>query len=125
MATTKIRIYMFIKFNILMLIFLLFSSCASGGKVMSVDKFSEVSIGMTQQDLEKKLGRPYSVKDLGNGEIEYTYIQKDDFGARGVIEERHYLITIKDGKVTNTQTKIFNRPAYERNSYEMQTTYKQ
>ncbi|MFA6119559.1 MAG: outer membrane protein assembly factor BamE [Parachlamydiales bacterium] len=111
------------KKNILcFLLLLLISSCAAGGKVLTSDKVSEVTIGMSVQDLESKLGKPYSIKNLSNGQTEYTYIQKDDFGDRGVLQERHYIITIEKGKVVNTETKILNRPAYERNSYEMQTT---
>jgi hypothetical protein len=111
------------KINKILILFILLTSCASGGKTLSSEKFLEVSVGTSVDDLEKKLGKPYSIKNLCNGEIEYTYIQKDDFGARGVLEERHYIFIIKNNKVIRTDEKILNRPAYdEPNSYEMQTT---
>jgi len=90
---------------------------------MTSERFSEVSVGMSSSELEKKLGKPYSIRNLPNNEIEYTYIQKSDFGARGVLEERHYLIILRDNKVIRTDVKILNRPIYERDSYEMQTTF--
>jgi len=106
---------------ILSLSILLFS-CASGGKVMTAEKFSEVSIGMTSDDLNKKFGKPYSIKDLGEGEVEYIYIEKIHMGSR-VLQERHYLIILKNERVTSTKTRYYSRPAYQRNSYEMQTSY--
>lgn len=109
------------KIIILLSLSILLFSCASGGKVMTADSFSEVSIGMTADDLQKKFGKPYSIKDLGEGEIEYTYIEKIHMGSR-VLQERHYLIILKNGRVTATKTRDYSRPAYQRNSYEMQTS---
>jgi len=109
-----------------LLFFLIFSNgCASGGKVMTQEEFYEVSVGMTEKELVKKYGRPFSIKELEDNQLEYTYIERIDLGNRGVISERHYLIILKDGKVVSTKTKILNRPVYERNSYEMQTTQKE
>lgn len=107
--------------TILSLSILLFS-CASGGKVMTTESFSEVSIGMSSDEMQKKFGKPYSIKDLGEGEVEYTYIEKIHMGSR-VLQERHYLIILKNGRVTATKTRDFSRPAWQRNSYEMQTSY--
>lgn len=97
--------------------------CASGGKVMSQEAFSQVSVGMTYQEVTHQLGRPYSMKNLGNGEIEYKYIEKIIVGRSNVIQERHYLILFKNGRVTSTKINYLNRPSYEGNSYEMQTSY--
>ncbi|NGX28959.1 MAG: hypothetical protein K940chlam1_01149 [Candidatus Anoxychlamydiales bacterium] len=107
--------------TILSLSILVFS-CASGGKVMTAESFSEVSIGMSSDEMQKKFGKPYSIKDLGEGEVEYTYIEKIHMGSR-VLQERHYLIILKNGRVTATKTRDYSRPAWQRNSYEMQTSY--
>lgn len=107
--------------TILSLSILVFS-CASGGKVMTAESFSEVSIGMSSDEMQKKFGKPYSIKDLGEGEVEYTYIEKIHMGSR-VLQERHYLIILKNGRVTSTKTRDYSRPAWQRNSYEMQTSY--
>jgi len=96
--------------------------CASGGKVMTAQTFSDVSVGMTDKEVKDKFGRPFAVKHLENGEVEYRYIEKVHYGPR-VIEERHYLIILKNGKVISTKAEDFTRPIYERNSYEMQTSY--
>lgn len=97
-------------------------SCASGGKTMTAEGFSEISVGMTEKEVQQKYGKPYSIKDLGEGEIEYRYIEKVTIGRDRVLQEKHYLIILKNGKVTSTKTQILNRPVYERNSYEMQTS---
>lgn len=96
--------------------------CASGSKVMTIEDFSDISVGQTSDDIQKKHGKPYSIKNIGDNEVEYTYIERIPMGKR-VLQERHYLIILKNGKVTSTQTRSFNRPVYERNSYEMQTSY--
>ena len=101
--------------------FISFWGCASGSKVMTADEFSEVSVGQSGDEIQKKHGKPYSIKNLGNNEVEYTYIERMPMGKR-VLQEKHYLIILKNGKVTSTQTRTFNRPVYERNSYEMQTS---
>jgi outer membrane protein assembly factor BamE (lipoprotein component of BamABCDE complex) len=108
---------------IFIFLFFLFS-CASGGKVMTAEDFSEIHVGMTTSEIEKKYGKPFSVKELGNDEVEYVYIEKVVVNRARVLQEKHYLIILKNGRVTSTKTQIYNRPSYERNSYEMQTSYK-
>ncbi|HEU63809.1 MAG: hypothetical protein KR126chlam4_01074 [Candidatus Anoxychlamydiales bacterium] len=110
-------------FFFLSIAFLSFWGCASGSKVMTAEEFSEISVGQTSDDIQKKHGKPYSIKRLGDNEVEYTYIERLPMGKR-VLRETHYLIILKNGKVTSTQVRTFNRPVYERNSYEMQTSYK-
>ncbi len=97
--------------------------CASGGKIMTEDTFSQVSIGMTTKEVINKFGRPYSIKNLGHGEIEYKYIEKVIVGRAKVLQEKHYFIIFKNGQVSSTKTEYLNRPSYEENSYEMQTSY--
>lgn len=105
------------------LILLTTFACASGGRVMTPEQFSQVSVGMTGDEVTKKFGSPYSIKNLGNGDFEYTYIEKVIIGESRVIQEKHYLIIFRNGRVTSTKTQILNQPVYERNSYDMQTSY--
>ena len=95
--------------------------CASGSKVVTPDSFSQISVGMTTAEVEKKLGKPYSIKNLEDNEIQYTYIEKMPMGKR-VVQERHYLINFRNNKVSATKVMYYNRPSYEGNSYEMQTS---
>ncbi len=56
-----------------------------------------------------------------DGTVEYEYIERIKEGAR-TLQERHYIITMKDGKVVSKRVKQ-NLPApYLFDSYEMQTT---
>ena len=100
-------------------IFLL--GCASGNKVATSDHFHEVSVGMSVKELKAKMGKPYSVKNLGDGYVEYKYIERL-MAANRVLEERYYLFIVKNGRVTSKKQVDMNRPVYERNSYEMQTS---
>lgn len=111
--------YFFAAFVILLTTF----ACASGGKVMTPEQFSEVSVGMTGDEVSKKFGSPYSIKNLGHGDFEYIYIEKVTIGEGRVLQEKHYLILFRNGRVTSTKTEILNQPAYQRNSYDMQTSY--
>ena len=62
-----------------------------------------------------------SIKKLEDGYLEYKYIERQRSADR-VLVERHYLFVIKDNKVTSKKHIDMNRPSYERNSYEMQTS---
>ncbi|MBN2479990.1 MAG: outer membrane protein assembly factor BamE [Parachlamydiales bacterium] len=92
-----------------------------GSKAITSDDFYQVDVGMSSKEVKEKMGTPYSVKNLGNGEVQYKYIERVRAGDR-VLLEKHYLITIKDGKVTSKKVIDLNRPVYERNSYDMQTS---
>ncbi len=107
----------------LSIVLLALLGCASGSKIMNAEGFSEISVGQTADDIQKKHGRPYSIKTLGPNEVEYVYIERMPMGKR-VLRETHYLIILKNGKVSSTQTRTYNRPSYEGNSYEMQTSFK-
>jgi len=108
---------------IFLVLALIVLSCASGGKILTQEEFCQITVGMTSSEVEKKYGKPFSIRDLGNSEIEYKYIEKVTIGKARVIQEKYYIIIFKNGRVTSTKTQIFNRPVYERNSYEMQTSY--
>lgn len=108
--------------KILSILFLItFISCASGNRVMTADEYYQVEIGMSTKEVKQKFGKPYSKKNLGAGSIEYKYIERIIAGNR-VLQERHYLIVFTNDKVSSKKIIELNRPVYERNSYEMQTS---
>lgn len=113
------------KYFVFVITLILFTTwgCAGGGKIMTPDQFSQVSLGMTSKEVVQKFGKPYSIKNLGYNEFEYRYIEKVIVGENRVIQEKHYLILFKNNRVTSTKVEYLNRPAYERDSYEMQTSY--
>jgi hypothetical protein len=101
-------------------------ACASGNKNMTADIFQEIETGITEKVLKEKVGSPYTVKDLGNGEKEYEYIQRVVVSDRN-FETVHYLFIIKDGKVTSkkiVKTQEKPQPLLERNAYDLQTSFK-
>lgn len=97
--------------------------CASGGKIMTEDAFSQVTAGMSYKEVTNKLGKPYSIKNLSNFEVEYKYIEKIVASNAKVFQEKHYFVVFKNGRVINTKVVYLNRPSYEENSYEMQTSF--
>lgn len=102
--------------------FLFLLGCMNGTKVMSADSFSEVSVGMSVDQLTKELGEPYAIKTINSTDQEYEYIEKISANNR-VIEERHYFFLIKNGQVYSKRMKSFQRPVYQGNAYELQTTF--
>ncbi|OGN65539.1 MAG: hypothetical protein A2888_01275 [Chlamydiae bacterium RIFCSPLOWO2_01_FULL_28_7] len=98
--------------------------CASGGKIVTSDEFHQVNISMSVDELIKIMGKPYSITKLEGGYLEYKYIERQTAADR-VLVERHYLFVIKDNKVTSKKQVDLNRPSYERDSYEMQTSTNQ
>ena len=96
--------------------------CMRGHQIMTYDRFDDLPIGMHVQDLQKKAGKPYSIKNLGNNEQEFEYLERLTMGDR-VVEERHYLFIIRNGKVVSKHVTSDSRPPLEgRNAYELQTS---
>lgn len=111
------------KYLFLSLILLLTFSCVGGGRIMTTDQYCQISVGMTTKEFVHRFGRPYCLRNLGYGEIEYEYIEKMIIGECRVLQEKHYLILFKNDRVVSTKIIYLNQPSYERNSYEMQTSY--
>jgi hypothetical protein len=102
--------------------FLLLIGCMSGHKIMTMDSFSDVPIGATEQQLIKNMGSPYAIYKLDNGDLNYEYIERISANDR-VIEERHYFFLIRNGKVESKSTDTRTRaPLQQRNSFELQTS---
>ncbi len=104
-----------------MISFLLFTACASGGTIMTMNSFYEIPVGATQEDVVATAGKPYNVRKLEDGSLEYEYIERFKAAGRN-INERHYFIVMKDGKVISKRVKQTSPLPYTFDSYEMQTT---
>ncbi len=93
---------------------------------MDGDTFTSLSVGMSEKELRAQAGSPYNKKNLGNGEVEYEYIERVVVSDR-TFEVRHYYFIIKDGHVTSKKViskQEDHHPLLERNAYDMQTTFK-
>jgi outer membrane protein assembly factor BamE (lipoprotein component of BamABCDE complex) len=104
-----------------LLLLLLLAGCASGGHMMTMNTYHDVSIGSTQEEVIATMGKPISTKTLPDGSIQYEYVERIKVGGRN-LEERRYHIILKDGKVVSKEMKYGEPPAYKFDSYEMQTT---
>ena len=110
--------YIFLSFFLLM-------ACAAGHRIMTTETFYEVNEGMTEKELKAKAGTPYLIKDLGNGEKQYEYIERVIINNR-TVEARRYLFIIKNGIVTSKKIVYDDKdkPLLERNAYDLQTSLK-
>ena len=99
------------------------ASCASGGSAYAMSSFYEIPIGSTEDEVIATVGKPYSIKQCQDGSVEYLYIERIKAGYRN-LEERRYVIILKEGKVVSKELKQSSPPAYQFDSYEMQTTQK-
>lgn len=96
---------------------------ASSKKTITLEKYYEIKMGITEKALKQELGKPYSVHQLVHNEVEYEYIERLSTGT-DVLEERHYFFRIQNGKVKSTRMTSKVIPFYKRNSYDLQTTLK-
>lgn len=90
---------------------------------MSICSFYDVPIGASEEELMAQAGDPISVRKCSDGSIEYEYIERFKVGAR-TLNERHYYVLVKDGKVVSKKVKQTSPLPYGYDSYEMQTTHK-
>lgn len=104
------------KFLYLLVLF----GCASGGKMMHMDNFQEISVGNSLEELVNNQGAPYSINKLGDGSEEYEYIEKVALNNR-IMNVRHYFFVIKEGKIS-AKRYTQEQPRRFRNSYELQTS---
>lgn len=110
------------KKNFLFLI--LCAACALGGKPVTMDCFYEIDLCTTTAQVVALLGKPYAVREMDDGFVEYEYIERIKIGARDA-EERHYFILMKDGLVVSKRVKQSSPTPFGFDSYEMQTTQKE
>lgn len=106
------------------ILFVLFCiGCAAGHKMMTEETFTKIENGMKEEAVEKIAGKPYEVKNIGDGVYQYQYIERI-FSNDRTIEVRKYLILMKGGVVTSKKMVIEKGfdPLQERNSYDLQTS---
>lgn len=99
----------------------LFSSCAIGGPMVTMDAFYEIDLSTKTTQVIAHLGKPYAIHHFDDGSIEYEYIERIKIGARDA-EERHYFIMMKGGEVVSKRIEASIPLPYTFDSYEMQTT---
>ena len=96
---------------------------ASSKKTITLEKYYEIKMGISEKALKQKIGKPYAIHQLIHNEVEYEYIERLSTGT-DVLEERHYFFRIQNGKVKSTRMTSKVIPFSERNSYDLQTTLK-
>lgn len=89
--------------------------------MMTMNSFSDIPIGSSSADVVIHYGQPSHIHKKGDGCVEYEYVERIKAGGRN-IEERRYILVIKDGKVVSKEIKQSSPPPYTFDSYEMQTT---
>ena len=103
------------------LLLLLLAGCASGGHLLTQNAFNDVMIGSTQEEVISSMGKPVHTHTHSDGSVDYEYVERLKIGGR-MVEERHYHIVLKDGKVISKEVKYVDARPYTFDSYEMQTT---
>ena len=97
------------------------AACASGGAIMTMNAFYDIPLGATESEVLASAGKPYSISKNEDGCVEYEYIERVKAGARD-LEERRYVLVLKDGKVVSKHVKGSTPSPFLFDSYEMQTT---
>lgn len=88
---------------------------------MTMNSFYDIPVGATKDEVVTSIGKPYAVHKREGGALEYEYIERFKAGGRN-INERHYYLLIKDGKVVSKRVEQESPAPYTFDSYEMQTT---
>lgn len=97
------------------------SACSSGGALMTMNSFQDISIGATSSEVVAFAGEPSRIHKKKNGVVEYEYVERIKAGGRD-LQERRYIIVLKDGKVVSKYVKGSSPSPYLFDSYDMQTT---
>lgn len=100
------------------------ASCGTSGALMTMHSFADIPIGASSEEVKNQVGEPYATHKKSDGTVEYEYIERINASARN-LEERHYYLILKDGKVVSKRVKQSSPPPYTFDSYEMQTTQNQ
>ncbi len=86
--------------------------CFSRSQVMTRGNFDTIQVGSSVADFEQKVGVPYRVRKLPNGCLDYEYIERINMGQE-TIEENHYYLRVKNGKVIAKRINQELPPAYD------------
>jgi hypothetical protein len=88
---------------------------------MNLNAFNDIELGESPSQVVAAVGQPYSINRKDSETVEYEYIERIKAGGRD-LEDRRYIITIRDGKVVNKQVQYSSPAPYLYDSYEMQTS---
>ena len=88
---------------------------------MTMNSFHDIPLGASSSEVIASAGEPYKIHKKKDGTVEYEYIERIKAGGRD-LEERRYIIVLKDGKVVSKHVKESSPSPYLFDSYEMQTT---
>lgn len=88
---------------------------------MTMNSFYEIPVGASKDEVVVAAGKPFAIHKKEDGSVEYEYVERFNLGSRS-LNERHYYILIKDGRVVSKRVEQTSPPPYTFDSYEMQTT---
>ena len=86
-----------------------------------MESFFDIPVGSSSEEVTKTVGKPYRVIKKGDGEVEYEYVERFKVGNL-TMEERHYFLLVKNGKVISKRYTQESPPPFERDSYDLQTS---
>ena len=95
-------------------------ACSMGAH-MNLNAYNDIAIGETSSAVVAAVGQPYSITRKDDDTVEYEYIERIKAGGRD-LEDRRYIITIRDGVVAHKQVRYSSPAPYLYDSYEMQTS---
>lgn len=86
--------------------------------------FAEIPLGASESEVMICAGQPYQVHKgrCGYEEFEFEYIERMTTGTK-MMEQRHYYILFRDGKVVGKRMCFEDTPPFWINSYDLQTGY--
>ncbi len=90
---------------------------ACGGRVMTQERFADVSIGTPIEEVIKIYGRPNQINDVPPNQKSYEYLERIQLKTETVQIRRYYFVTT-DGKVTGKFVRFDNPPGYEQIYYD-------
>lgn len=92
---------------------LFLASCFSRSAVMTRQDYNDVQIGQPMNQYEERIGKPYKIRPLKDGNKEYEYIERIFMGDE-VIEENHYFLVVNPhGQIEAKRTSQETPPAYD------------
>lgn len=86
-------------------------AACSSSPVMTIDDYTEISIGESFKTVEKKYGKPVRTNTASNGVTTYEYVERFMMGSQ-LTEMRRYYIQVKDGKVVGKFINTQELPPY-------------
>ncbi len=100
---------------------LLLAACTTS-KMLTMESYVEIPVGSTKAKVTEIAGKPDRITEKDDGTVEYEYNEKLKNGFR-TIQERRYVIVMRDGAVISKRVEQSSQPPYDLNSYDLQTTY--